>query len=181
MCHGSCLAFGVINLKSEDITGKSVIEVGSYNINGSLREPMVRLNPSKYVGVDITEGPCVDQVCKAEDVLSTFGAESFDTVISTEMMEHVENWKNVVHNLKGVCKKGGVILITTRSVGFPKHECPSDFWRYSLEDMKAIFSDCEILKLENDRPRLPGVFIKVRKPLDFKENDLSGYSVYGMK
>jgi len=74
---------------------------------------------------------------------------------------------------------GGIILITTRSVGFPYHGYPYDFWRFEISDMKNIFSDCEILALGRD-PSEPGVFIKVRKPEDFNELDLSDYALYSI-
>lgn len=47
------------------------------------------------------------------------------------------------------------------------------------KDMEQIFSDSEIIKLEDDYES-PGVFIKVRNPEQFSENDLSDYKVYNM-
>jgi len=47
--------------------------------------------------------------------------------------------------------------------------------------MKHIFSDCEILSLEKDKyPGVPGVFIKVKKPIVFVENNLSDYKLYSI-
>lgn len=37
MCNKACVDFGKINIKEEYIRGKSVIEAGSMDINGSLR------------------------------------------------------------------------------------------------------------------------------------------------
>jgi len=45
--------------------------------------------------------------------------------------------------------------------------------------MEQIFSDCEILSLERDR-EFSGVFIKVKKPLKFIENDLSDFKLYNI-
>ena len=187
MCHMSCVEFGKRALIREDVEGKKVIEIGSLNVNGSLRDVTMELNPSGYIGIDITKGFGVDMICRAEDMMREFGNNSFDVVISTELLEHVKDWRKVISNIKNVCKPGGIILITTRSRGFPLHGYPDDFWRYELEDMKTIFSDYEILILERDNSRAisgkkrPGVFLKARKPKDFIEKDLSGISLYNME
>ena len=179
MCHVSCIVFGAVNLHPEDVEGKKVIEIGSYDVNGSIHSIVDTSKPSEYVGVDIEEGPGVDLVCSAEEVLNCFGRESFDLVITTEMIEHVWDWKIVISNIKDICKPGGIILLTTRSLGFPYHPSPTDFWRFEKEDMENIFSDCEILVLEKDK-EYPGVFIKVKKPLEFIEKDLADYNLYSM-
>ena len=112
-------------------------------------------------------------------MVDRFGKESFDLVISTELMEHVKDWRRVVSNIKNICKPDGTILITTRSYGYPIHSYPYDFWRYEPEDMKEIFSDCNVVALERDF-EVPGVFVKVRKPSDFSERDLSKYQLHSM-
>jgi SAM-dependent methyltransferase len=179
MCHVSCIVFGSMNLSREEIVGRTVIEVGSCDVNGSLRPILESWGPAKYIGVDIEEGPGVDLICNAENLVERFGKESFDIVISTELLEHTKNWSKVISNIKNICKPNGKILITTRSKGFRYHEFPFDYWRFELEDMKNIFSDCEILILEKD-PQEPGVFVKLRKPSEFVENDLSSYKLYSV-
>lgn len=179
MCHISCIVFGAKNLTKEEIKGKRVIEIGSYDVNGSLRPIIESWEPAEYIGVDIEKGPGVDIVCNAEDVVEKFGKESFDVVISTEVLEHVRDWRKVISNIKNICKPNGLILITTRSYGFGYHAHPYDFWRYELEDMKNIFSDCEILVLEKDS-QAPGVFVKVKKPNKFIEKELLNYKLYSV-
>lgn len=181
MCHASCVIFGAINLTKEEIAGKRVIELGACEVNGSLRPLLESYNPSEYVGVDIVNGPGVDIVCPVENILEKFGPDSFDVVLSTEMLEHVRDWRKVISNIKRICKPGGIIVLTTRSKGFIYHAHPYDFWRYEPEDMKEIFSDCEIIKLQSDpQATHDGVFIKVRKPADFKENDLADIILYSI-
>ncbi len=136
MCNKWCIGFGVANIKKEEIENKDVIEVGSYNVNGSLREHVLKLHPRKYMGVDIKEGKFVDVVCNAYNLLEKFGEKSFDFVLSTEMMEHVEDWRKVISNFKDVCRPNGIMMITTRSKGFGKHDYPGDYWRYEIDDMK---------------------------------------------
>lgn len=166
-------------LAPEEIAGKSVIEVGAQDYNGSLRSSLEALGPSNYLGVDLEMGPGVDRVCDATELTSIFDSESFDLVISTEMLEHVWDWRAVISNMKNLVRPGGVMLMTTRSKGYGFHGAPFDFWRYEVSDMQAIFSDMNIEALEND-PQQAGVFIKARRPIEFSETDLTDYSLYSI-
>lgn len=179
MCHSSCVIFAVTNLKENDVKGKKILEIGSYDVNGSVRKYFESFGPKCYYGVDITEGPCVDEICDAENVLDRFGPKSFDIVILTEVLEHVTNWQKVISSIKGICKDEGIILITTRSLGFPYHPTPLDVWRFSIENMRYIFSDFDIISLEIDN-EYPGVFMKAKKPKDFLEKNLNGYKLHNM-
>lgn len=179
MCNVNCIKWGAKNLTEENIKGKKIIEVGSYDVNGSLRYIVELLKPAEYVGVDIKEGSGVDIICPAENLTEKFGRESFDVVIATCLLEHVRDWKKSVSNFKNICKPNGIILIIAPSQ-WAFHEFPYDFWRYKKEDIKNIFSDCDILVLEED-PRPPSlVYVKIRKPKMFAEKDLSDYKLYSI-
>src|SRR2546427_686650 len=150
MCNEACLEFGRRHLLPDEITGKKVLEVGSMDVNGSLRAIVQRMAPSAYVGVDIATGPGVDVVCRVSELVARFGEAAFDTVISTEMLEHVRDWRVAVSNMKRVLRVGGTIVITTRSPGFPYHGYPYDFWRYEPDDMRTIFADMRLDALASD-------------------------------
>jgi len=179
MCNKSGIIFVAKSFSKEDVKGKKVIEVGSYDVNGSVRSLIEFYKPAKYIGVDIENGPGVDIVCNAEDLLEKFGKESFDIVISTELLEHVRDWRKVISNFKNICSPGGIILITTRSHGFGYHAYPHDFWRFEVEDMDEIFSDYKMLSLEKDCSD-PGVFVKLKKPNEFKEKELANHKLYSI-
>lgn len=179
MCTRSCLDFVATHLSAAEIRGRSVIEVGALDVNGSASSMLKALGPASYLGVDMQHGPGVDEICPAEKLISHFGENRFDVVLSTEMMEHVFDWRVVLHNLKGILKPGGLLLITTRSLGFGYHAFPYDFWRYQTEDMRILFSDLRILELMDD-PLSPGVFVKAQKPLEFKECDVSKVALHSM-
>src|SRR3990172_4472394 len=118
MCHESVLSFGQTLITRDDVLGKAVIEVGSFDVNGSLRSHVTNLLPLYYIGVDMREGPGVDLVCDATRLVEQFSFR-FDLLISTEMLEHVIDWKTAISNMKRVLCPGGKVILTTRSPGFP--------------------------------------------------------------
>jgi SAM-dependent methyltransferase len=176
----SVLDFFMRYVDCEEFAGKRVLEVGSKFVNGSVRPLIERFcRPREYVGVDIEAGKYVDVVLPAERLVEHFGPESFDVVISTEVLEHVFDWRTVVNNMKAVLKPGGFIYITVPSKGFPYHAYPHDYWRYEIEDMEKIFGDFEIIALEKNW-EAPGVFLKARKSTNWSPNDLSQIELYSM-
>ena len=179
MCSEACVEFIRKNLREDEVRGKAVIEVGSLDVNGSVRPAVEALRPASYIGIDLREGPGVDIVCNAESLLERFGPEVFDILITTELLEHVRDWRLIISNLKKLLKPNGLLLITTRSKGFPFHGYPFDFWRYEVSDMRVIFSDFVVEMIEPDSLD-PGVFVKVRKPSKFAECDLTNYSLYSI-
>jgi SAM-dependent methyltransferase len=168
----------VLQLLKEPVSGKRVLEVGSQDVNGSIRPFVEALQPKEYVGADMVAGRAVDVICNSSGLIERFGKDSFDVVISSSLIEHVRDWKAAVHNMKLVCKPGGLILITTCAPGFQYHGYPYDFWRYELQDLKDIFSDCQLLSLEPVFNKL--VLIKLRKPQDFIERDLAGLQMLSL-
>jgi SAM-dependent methyltransferase len=179
MCHLSCINFVASALIEQEIKGKLVLEVGSLDVNGSIRPHVEKLRPVKYIGVDVAMGTGVDEICNVKDILTRYGKESFDALITTELLEHVKDWKKAINNFKEVLKPGGILLITTRSIGFGYHGFPYDYWRFEEKDMKYIFSDFIVERLEKD-PMTPGVFLKARKPARLSLADISNYALYSI-
>jgi len=171
MCHQSVRDFGDRILTWERVAGKTILEVGSLDINGSLREFCLQRGCKSYLGVDLEEGPGVDKIVDAITLVDEFGFCAFDIVIATELIEHTQNWQAVINNIKNVCKEGGFILVTTRSPGFPLHH-PPDCWRFTADEFFNIFSDLDIKILAQDE-QVPGVFIFAEKPNNFLNTDLS--------
>jgi len=179
MCRMEVIEFFIDNIKIEEFKGKRVLEVGSKYVNGSVR-PLIEhfCSPREYVGVDIEAGKFVDVILPAEKLVEYFGPESFDVLITTETLEHVQNWRLAINNMKSVLRRGGYIYITTVCYGFPYHAYPYDFWRYEIEDMKKIFSDFEIIRLIKDH-KASGIFLKAKK-ISNTLIDLSNIALYSM-
>jgi len=84
-----------------------VLEVGSYDVNGSIR-PLFSF-ATTYTGIDLVEGPNVDYVAHGHEFGET---NRYDIVISAEMFEHNPLWRETFINMIRVCRPGGVVLFT---------------------------------------------------------------------
>ena len=80
---------------------RKVLEVGSLDINGSVRN----MFKSSYTGIDLQEGKGVDIVMDAVDIKNKFEPESFDCVLCLETLEHAKDPLSVVKNMKWVLQK----------------------------------------------------------------------------
>lgn len=131
----------------------SVVEIGSLNINGTVRDFFT--NTKSYVGLDLIEGKDVDVVMPGKD----YKAEGIDTVISTECFEHDKDWIKTFVNMVSMARPGGFVIFTCASTGRHEHgtirTTPADspattdyYENRTMEDFedafpfKDIFSKC---------------------------------------
>jgi SAM-dependent methyltransferase len=149
VCNQWCLDFTRRALPH--VSGRPrVLEVGSLDVNGSVRTDLGPLAAS-YVGIDIRPGPGVDAVLDVGHVLERFGPSAFDLVASTEMLEHCPDWAGAVFQMLSVLGDAGLLLLTTRSPGFPLHDHPGDHWRFTAEDVRSLLEPLgHVLELESD-------------------------------
>lgn len=168
--HASAMAWMSTQIKQFGLYNKKVLEMGSFNVNGSVRE----LFTGDYLGIDIREGDGVDQVLDASSLPEEL-SNSFDVVVSTEMLEHCEDWRAVINSMKDAISNKGRILLTTRGPGFGRHEYPGDYWRFTPEHMAEIFADMRT-KIESDWEH-PGVFVMAWKLDNENRVDLSKIEV----
>jgi hypothetical protein len=84
-----------------------VLEVGSLNVNGSVRQFFS--GQRGYVGVDWRPGPNVDVVSLAHEMLFDW---PFSTVISASMFEHDPYWKKSLARMVGHMRPRGILLIS---------------------------------------------------------------------
>ncbi|WOO40815.1 methyltransferase domain-containing protein [Rubellicoccus peritrichatus] len=175
----SCVVFAAKHIDPQWIRGKSVIDVGACDFNGSIRPLIEQWGCASYLGVDMISGRGVDKVINADNLIDEFGENSFDVVLSLEMMEHSRNWQASLHNMKRICKPDGLLIITAPSKGYMYHGYPTDFWRYQPEDFTKILSDFDVIATEYDDAG-PGAFVAARKPTDFQEKDLEYYELFSV-
>lgn len=95
---------------------KRVLEIGSRNINGSVRTLFADCH---YTGIDAVDGKGVDIVALGHE----YEAEpaSFDVVCSTETLEHDPHAKDTVHHMRNLLRPGGLMFITCATGSRPEH------------------------------------------------------------
>jgi SAM-dependent methyltransferase len=126
-------------------TGNKVLEVGSMNVNGSPRQVITA--DVTYIGIDFRGGDGVDLVMNAEDIGEKWPAGYFDVVLCCETLEHCENWQRVLTAAWAVLRVGGYFCLTTPTIKKGRHNYPSDYWRWTMEDYSKMFAGQEVIKL----------------------------------
>ena len=98
-------------------------------------------NVRSYLGLDIETG--LDYQGAKADVLwdgniMPFEDQSFDVVISTEVLEHVPDPEKYLAEIKRVLKPGGIFFFTVPFL-MSLHEVPHDYYRYTPYALDRIF------------------------------------------
>lgn len=96
---------------------KNVLEVGSLDINGNNNHLFRKCNLHR---IDLMAGKNVDQVVSCKDFLKDV-EDSYDTIITTNALEHDRDWKIDLELMYRALKPGGLLLISAAGVGWREH------------------------------------------------------------
>lgn len=106
----------VRHIRPRFFTNCRVLEVGSLNVNGTVR-PL--FSGCEYVGLDLGEGPGVDVVGPAHEYAAPAG--SFDTVVSAECFEHDMHLPATLAAVVRLLRPGGLFAFTCANRSRPEH------------------------------------------------------------
>jgi cephalosporin hydroxylase len=95
---------------------KSVYEIGSLNINGSVRT--LFRDAKEYHGIDIVEGRDVDTVGYGSTYEPPFRP---DCVVCCEVFEHTPDTEAIVNQMAKLVVPGGIVLISCAGTQRPPH------------------------------------------------------------
>jgi SAM-dependent methyltransferase len=103
-----------------------ILEIGSQDVNGSLRVHQPR--HAEWLGVDINPGPGVDMVIDPNTKLP-FSDGHFDLVIASSVFEHdVAFWKTTQEMARVLTDTGYMYINAPSNGAFHRH--PLDFFRF---------------------------------------------------
>ena len=105
----------------------------------------------KFIGVDNDPNSKADIIQDISETLP-FKSQSFDLVILSEVLEHLQDPLKVIDNIKLILKKDGVLYMST-PFAFPIHGKPNDFFRYTeyfyKECLKKVGLECQCIYISN--------------------------------
>jgi len=126
--------FDAIKAKKDRLSG-IVLDIGC----GST--PYKQLFPyDMYIGVEVgpyKKSSCVNVYFDGETL--PFKADAFDSVLSTQVFEHIFSPDRYLSELHRILKNDGVVLMSVPFV-WDEHEQPRDFARYSSFGLKHLLS-----------------------------------------
>lgn len=122
-------------------TRPSVLEVGSLDINGSVR-PLLR-DAAHYHGIDLVPGAGVDEVA---DAAHWVPPRRYQVVACAEVLEHAPAWRRIMAMMWSAVEAGGVLLMTCATDPRPAHSAV-DGWDVRDGEHYANVGPGEVLSL----------------------------------
>lgn len=123
---------------------QSILEIGPAG-NPSYYSRLVNMPSLKWHTLDIQEyigkgeiNPL--HIISREEYTYPIEDDTFDIVLSGQVMEHVKNIWSWVDELKRITKKDGLIIIIS-PISWPYHEAPVDCWRIYPEGMTTLMEE----------------------------------------
>lgn len=133
----------VINHTSKFIKGDTL----DFGAGRAKYKGLIVPHTSKYTAFDMIAGEHIDVV---GDVLNPpFEDAHFDTVISTQVLEHVRQPWTMIHQIGRILKPGGICIITAPFL-VPYHADPHDYFRYTSQGLASLFENEGFEIVESD-------------------------------
>ncbi|MDI6591500.1 MAG: class I SAM-dependent methyltransferase [Patescibacteria group bacterium] len=99
---------------------------------------IIKQKAFEYITFDMIPGKNIDVVGDALNL--PFRAGTFDTIISTQVLEHVEKPWIMIKEIHRVLKPGGICILTAPFLT-PYHADPHDYFRYTEEGLEFLFKN----------------------------------------
>ena len=121
-------------------TAARTLDIGAQN------GPYAAFFPNR-VALDVRHGRGV-QILGDAQALGLAG-DTFETVLCTEVLEHLPEPQRAIDEIFRVLKPGGMLLLTTRFL-FPIHDAPHDYFRFTKYGLRHLLRRFDILELQEE-------------------------------
>jgi SAM-dependent methyltransferase len=109
-----------------------------FGCGGKPYAPLFAGPVTSHLGVDLPGNSQVD-ICMSPDGKIPLPDESVDVVLSTQVLEHVDNPALYLSESYRVLKRGGLLILSTHGYWL-YHADPQDFWRWTHEGLKKTIT-----------------------------------------
>lgn len=132
---------------------KRVLDVGSYDVNGSYRHLFSSDKKYCYTGLDMEAGPNVNITLAHAYDWSVLYTDHYDIVISGQAFEHMEFFWLIMAEMARVLRVDGLLCLIN-PIGFKEHRYPVDCYRFLADGMIALarYVGLEILEAFTKHP-----------------------------
>lgn len=135
-----------------DTFGKSLCKI---SLDIELRRQFKRLKPGIVLDVGAKDSPYKELIPRTKYLTLDINKKSqpdiysdlhkikwqsnyFDTVIATEVLEHLYEPQKAIDKIHRILKPGGVCILSTRFI-YPYHPYPQDYYRFTWDSLKYLF------------------------------------------
>lgn len=128
-------------LINKHLTSSKVYKIADYGCGVMPYKYIFRsLNSeNQYVGIDVGDNPDAEVIIKENDILPLEN-NSFDVVMSTQVIEHVDNLEQYMKECYRIIKPGGLFLLSAPAT-WQYHLSPIDVQRWTSYGIKKLITD----------------------------------------
>ena len=127
--------WGRDNYIVKNIGGEKVV-LADYGCGTKPYISLFNKNEYQYLGIDLEWNPYADIIVGNDSKIQT-ESNSIDVIISTQVLEHVEDPDGYLSEAFRFLRPGGRILLTTHGY-WMYHPDPTDYWRWTSAGLKKI-------------------------------------------
>jgi SAM-dependent methyltransferase len=98
---------------------------------------VLRERMTLYTGLDLRPDPETAPSVVGNSLFLPFKSAVFDTVLSTQVLEHVRDPFRTIEECSRVLRRGGHLILTVPSL-WPLHEQPYDYFRYTKYGLEEL-------------------------------------------
>lgn len=125
--HLSDLVLFVRQLEIPD--GANILDFGA---GGAPYRPF--FPDANYFTADVADDNNPDYVISSEGTIGEHDA-FFDVILSTQVLEHVEDYRGYLRECWRLLKPGGTLVLTVPGM-YEEHACPGDFQRWMIQGIR---------------------------------------------
>ncbi|MFA6459143.1 MAG: class I SAM-dependent methyltransferase [Candidatus Paceibacterota bacterium] len=122
----------VIRHSLQHISGKTL----DFGAGNAKYRGLIQPRTTEYTTFDMVAGPNIDIVGDVHKV--PLADKSFDTIVSTQVLEHVRMPWVMVAEISRLLRSGGTCILSAPFMQ-PFHADPHDYFRYTKEGMTSLF------------------------------------------